>query len=85
MQGCKAAAVPMSQSTKLQLNKDAETTNSTIYRSLVDKLLYLTHTRPDLVYAVNLLSKHMAHPTKIHSRATKHVLRYVVGIYDFGI
>ncbi|XP_039145568.1 uncharacterized mitochondrial protein AtMg00810-like [Dioscorea cayenensis subsp. rotundata] len=85
MLGCRAVGVPMHQCTKLQLNDEAESTNATCYRSLVGKLLYLTHTRPDLVFAVNLLSRHMTHPTKIHLAAAKQVLRYVSGTYDFGI
>lgn len=75
----------MSQSTKSQLNKKAEDTNATIYRSLVGKLLYLTNLRPTLVYAMNLLSRFMTKPTKIQFGATKQVLRYLARTSDYGI
>lgn len=42
MQGCKAISIPMSQGTRLQLNENSESTNVTIYNSLIGKLLYLT-------------------------------------------
>ncbi|XP_039117898.1 uncharacterized mitochondrial protein AtMg00810-like [Dioscorea cayenensis subsp. rotundata] len=85
MQNCKSVGVPMAQSTKLQLSDDAKSVDATMYRSLIGKLLYLTHTMPDLVYSVNLLSRHMAQPTKFQLGVAKHVLRYVAGTYDYGI
>lgn len=85
MQSCKAISVPMTLGTKVQLCEDSESTNATIYRSLVGKLLYLTHTMPKIVFAVNMCSRFMARPTKIQFWAAKQVLRYIAGIKDFGI
>lgn len=63
MQGYKSVSIPMSQGTKLQVNEVFEATNAIVYRSLIWKLLYLTHTRPDIVFAVNLLLRFMTNPT----------------------
>lgn len=75
----------MSQGTKLQLNKDSKCTNATLYGSLIGKLLYLCHTRSDIVFSVNMLSRFMTSPTKIQHMAAKQVLRYLAGTRDLGI
>lgn len=85
IQGCKSVCVLISQSAKLQLNEDVESTNATIYRCLVGKLLYLTHTRPALVHVINLWSRHMAQLMKFQFGAAKDVLMYVTENYDFWI
>lgn len=48
-----------------------------VYRSLVDKLNYLTNTRPDLCYAVQVLNQFMQHPMTAHLNALLHTLIYV--------
>lgn len=47
--------------------------------------MYLTHTRPDLMFAVSLISRFMQRPSKHHLGAAKRILRYVQGTLDFGI
>ncbi|KAD6795740.1 hypothetical protein E3N88_06636 [Mikania micrantha] len=46
---------------------------------------YLTHTRPDLSYAVGYVSRYMQDPRMVHQQAVKQILRYVKGSSDLGI
>lgn len=62
-----------------------KTFKPTIYQSLVDKLLYLPTTRPNLIFLTNLLSWYMTSPSKIHFGVGKHVLRYLRGTLNFRI
>lgn len=55
------------------------------YKSLVGNLLYLTATRPDLMFSVGLLSRYMNSPTHIHMGTRKIVLRYLKGTISAGI
>eukprot|EP00253_Pinus_taeda_P032902 PITA_32902 len=52
---------------------------------LVGSLLYLTHSRPDLSYAVGAVSRYMQEPHELHWNAAKHILRYVQGTITYGI
>jgi len=57
----------------------------TIYRQLVGSLNYLVNIRPDIVFTLNHISKFMVDPTKLHWKATKHVLRYLRGTTNFSL
>jgi len=58
----------------------------TWYRSLVGALLYLaTWTRPDISYAVGILTRSMNYSNEIHRTAAKRVLRYLKGTRNYGI
>ncbi|GJX58760.1 cysteine-rich receptor-like protein kinase 8 [Tanacetum coccineum] len=56
-----------------------------VYRSLIGKLIYLTITRPDICYTVQLLSQFMQNPTSVHMQAVKHLLRYLLCAPGQGI
>ncbi|PKU67898.1 Retrovirus-related Pol polyprotein from transposon TNT 1-94 [Dendrobium catenatum] len=55
------------------------------YRRLVGALQYLTITRPDISFAVNLLCQQMHQPYDIHFQLLKRVLRYIRGTLSLGL
>ena len=69
---------------KLSKNGVGEAVDVTFYRSIMGGLRYLTHTRPDITFAVGYLSRFMEAPAKNHYAAVKHLLRYVAGTLDYG-
>lgn len=71
MTKCKPVSSPISLNEKLQLDDEVEKVNPTIYRRLVGSLMYLTHTRPNIFYTVNLVSRLMNQPSKLHFGAVK--------------
>jgi len=56
-----------------------------VFRRLVGKLIYLTITRPDVSFALQVLSQFMHDPTEAHLAVAKHVLRYLRSTLDQGI
>jgi len=49
----------------------------TLYRTIVGSLVYLTITRPDIAYAVYVVSQFVASPTTVHWAAVLRILRYL--------
>ncbi|XP_074356532.1 secreted RxLR effector protein 161-like [Apium graveolens] len=77
----------VSYGTKLVFDKDegGQKVDATEYRSLVGSLRYLTHTRPNITYAVGVVSRFMEAPTVKHHQAMKHIVRYVKGTVNHGL
>ena len=85
MKGCKPAPTPMNSNEKLQAYDGSGEADALKYRSLIGKLIYLTHTRPDISYVVGMMSRFMGKPTKHHQGVAKRVIRYLVGTQEFGL
>jgi hypothetical protein len=77
MEGCNPAETPIPLGTKLSKNDEGPRVDSTLYKSLIGSLLYLTATRPDIMYAASLLSRFMESPKDSHWKMAKRILRYV--------
>ncbi|XP_073300640.1 secreted RxLR effector protein 161-like [Primulina huaijiensis] len=56
-----------------------------IYRSLVGSHIYVTHTRPDISFAIGVVSRFMHDPSKVHFTAAKRILRYLLGTKKLGL
>ena len=54
MQDCKASKTPFLSGVKLEEDVSPPMVNNTLYRQLIGCLLYLTHNRPDICYAVSV-------------------------------
>lgn len=82
---CHAAAIPMLKNLDLD-NTTTPLCDETAYRSLVGKLLFAAGTvRPDISFAVGVLSRYLQHPREAHAAAAKHVCRYLKGTLDTGL
>ena len=81
----KIASTPMNVNEKLEKDDGSGSADATRYRSLIGGLMYLTHTRPDISYAVGVVSRHMQNPTKHHFGTAKRILNYIAGTADYGV
>ncbi|XP_040951570.1 uncharacterized mitochondrial protein AtMg00810-like [Gossypium hirsutum] len=85
MENCKPMSTPMAIGMKLSSQEEHESVCETDYRSLIGCLLYLTATRPDILFAVSMLSRFMHCCNQQHYKAGKRVLRYIKGTLNHGI
>ncbi|KAI3516558.1 hypothetical protein L1887_15477 [Cichorium endivia] len=82
---CNPTKSPMEHKTKLTKDGDGDLVNPTEYRSIVGGLRYLTNTRPDLSFAVGVVSRFMEKPTMAHLQVVKGIPRYIKGTLDHGL
>nr|XP_043639314.1 uncharacterized mitochondrial protein AtMg00810-like [Erigeron canadensis] len=85
---CKPFATPLEQNlviTSEVSEKDGIIDNVIEYQKLIGKLIYLTHTRPDIAYFVHCLSQFMHKPLKSHIKIALRVLRYLKGLPGLGV
>lgn len=75
--GAKPSRFPVEQNASLIQDDGRLLEDTSQYRRLVGRLIYLTITRPDLVYAVHVLSQFMDKPRQPHLDAAHQVLRYL--------
>ncbi|KAI5323717.1 hypothetical protein L3X38_032789 [Prunus dulcis] len=85
LKDCKLVSTPLVATDKLQREDGSEAADESLYRKIVGSLLYLTTTRPDIMFSASLLARFMHSPSKLHYGATKRVLRYIQGTIDYGI
>ena len=76
---------PMVPGSKLSKDINGAAIDESFYKQIIGSLMYLTSTRPDLVYSVSLISRYMSRPTELHLQAAKRILRYLKGTFDYGI
>ncbi|GJX50009.1 hypothetical protein Tco_0276854, partial [Tanacetum coccineum] len=75
----------MVEKSKLDEDTQGKVVDHTHYRGMVGFLMYLTSSRPDLVYVVCMCAQYQAWPTKNHLHAVKRIFRYLRGTVNQGL
>ncbi|GJW77173.1 retrovirus-related pol polyprotein from transposon TNT 1-94 [Tanacetum coccineum] len=76
---------PMVDRTKLDEDLQGKLVDPTHYRDMIDSLMYLTSSRPDLVFAVCMCARYQENPTEKHLHALKRIFRYLKGTPNIGL
>jgi hypothetical protein len=76
MLGCRPASTPIDLNHKL-CAESGNPVNKERYQRLVGRLIYLCHTRPDISYAVSVVSRYMHDPRSGHLDVVYRILRYL--------
>ena len=81
----KAMTTPMHPSISLEKDEGGKSISEKEYRGMIGSLLYLTSSRPDIVYSVGLCARFQTSPKESHLAAVKRILRYLVGTTNLGL
>ena len=82
---CKPVDTPIVQNHRLGEYSNQVLADKVRYQRLVGKLIYLSHTRPDITYAVSMVSQFMHNPSEDHMGAVIQILRYLKSSLGKGL
>ncbi|GJU30918.1 hypothetical protein Tco_1174507 [Tanacetum coccineum] len=78
-------STPIEIKDKLDLDKNGTLVDATKYHSMIGALMYLTSSRPEIVYATCLCARYQAQPTEKHLKEVKRIFRYLRGTVNVGL
>nr|GFB74200.1 copia protein [Tanacetum cinerariifolium] len=85
MESCDPVGTPMEIKDKIDLDQNGTPVDATKYRSMIDALMYLTSSRPDIVHATCLCARYQAKLTEKHLKEVKRIFRYLWGTVNTGL
>ena len=75
----------MSTTCKLDMDKKDKKVDQKLYRGMIGSLLYLTASRPDIMYSTCICARFQSDPRESHLGAVKRILRYLKGTQNIGL
>ena len=86
MSDAKSISVPADPNVILESSDESVSVSELPYRQLVGSLMYIAIvSRPDIGFAVNILSRFLSKYNHVHWRAAKRVVAYLIGTANLGI
>ncbi|GJX31135.1 retrovirus-related pol polyprotein from transposon TNT 1-94 [Tanacetum coccineum] len=85
LEDSKPTKTPMSTEINLTKDDEADSVDSSKYRGMIGSLLYLTASRPDIMFSVCLCARFQENPKTTHLEAVKRIFRYIKGTSHLGL
>ena len=79
------AKTPMPTASKLDQDESGKKVDISSYRGMIGSLLYLTASRPDIMFSTCLCARFQADPKESHLIVVKRIFRYLKGTPNLGI
>ncbi|KAJ9544631.1 hypothetical protein OSB04_024338 [Centaurea solstitialis] len=83
--GSNSVATPMPKNFQLNTDSSGKPVDQMTYRAIIGSLLYITASRPDIVFSMGVCARFQCNPRESHLSAVKRILRYLKGTPDFGL
>ena len=77
MNEAKATSTPMGINNNLDSDASGNMVDQKLYQSMIGSLLYVTASRPDVMFSVCMCARFQASPRESYLKATKRILRYL--------
>ncbi|GJZ60039.1 putative ribonuclease H-like domain-containing protein [Tanacetum coccineum] len=81
----KTASTPMETNKALVKDEESKDVDVYLYRSMIGSLMYLTASRPDIMFAVCACARFQVTPKTLHFNAVKRIFRYLKGQPKLGL
>nr|GFA31416.1 hypothetical protein [Tanacetum cinerariifolium] len=81
----KSSNTPMDKENPWGKDGTGKDVNLHLYRSMIGSLMYLTASRPDIMFVVCACARHQVTPKKSHLHAVKRIFRYLKGHPKLGL
>ncbi|KAJ9542614.1 hypothetical protein OSB04_029120 [Centaurea solstitialis] len=85
MNDAKPASTPMETHKHLTADVEGEEVDVHQYRSMIGSLMYLTASRPDIMFAVCVCARFQVRPKESHLHAVKRIFKYLKGQQRLGL
>nr|GEX22974.1 uncharacterized mitochondrial protein AtMg00810-like [Tanacetum cinerariifolium] len=85
MENCDTVLTPMVEQAKLKLDLVGKPVDHTDYRSMIGSLMYVTSSKPDIMFAICMCARYQANPNEHHVSAVKRIFRYLKGTINLGL
>jgi hypothetical protein len=85
MNDSKVISTPMGTNDNLDSDASGNIVDQKLYRSMIKSLLYMTASRPDVMFSVCMCARFQTSPRKSHLKATKRILRYLKHTQNIGL
>ncbi|KAJ9541772.1 hypothetical protein OSB04_028278 [Centaurea solstitialis] len=85
MSGCHSIGTPMATGNSIGPDHEGKDVDLRNYRSMVGSLMYLTASRPDIMFATCVCARYQAKPKEFHLATVKRIFRYLKGTPYYGI
>ncbi|GJT37828.1 retrovirus-related pol polyprotein from transposon TNT 1-94 [Tanacetum coccineum] len=85
MENCDTVPTPMVEQAKLKLDLVGKPVDHIDYHSMIGLLMYLTSSRPDIMFATCMCARFQANPNEHHVSAVKRIFQYLKGTINLGL
>ncbi|KAJ9561524.1 hypothetical protein OSB04_006684 [Centaurea solstitialis] len=85
MSSCNSIGTPMATGNKIGPDQEGKDVDLRTYRGMVGSLMYLTASRPDIMFATCVCARYQAKPKESHLAAVKRIFRYLKGTPYYGL
>ncbi|KAJ9555635.1 hypothetical protein OSB04_010249 [Centaurea solstitialis] len=85
MNDAKPASTPMETHKHLTADVEGEEVDVHHYRSMIGSLMYLTASRPDIMFVVCVCARYQVRPKESHLHAVKRIFKYLKGQPRLGL
>jgi hypothetical protein len=85
MENCKPNKTLMATNAHLNLDVKGKSVDQSLYRSMIGSLLYLTTSRPDIMFSMYLCACFQANSKESHLKALKRILKYLKHTPNIGL